>query len=327
MTSTRSRLTRRSVAAGLLAAPALLGRAEAQALSFRYANASTDQNITNQFIIRFAKEVEKRSEGQIRITTLFNAGAEQSIVEGVSLGTLDMAISGYTGLREFDVLYTPYLLRDIPHGVKVFDGPIGQKCAAALDARYKARLIGVGSTGPFLLSVKKKISSWGELKGLKIRVPPFESYADAVRALAAVPTPVPFNEVYLALQQGVADGLITNLNVMIVNHFYEACTNVITNDFGVGLDKFIMSNRAWGRMSEKQREMFMATWKELSPEGVVYGPIENAKRDFETWKKRNGDGSVFPLDQAEVDKILGPLGEKLANEVFGAGSYAQIKAA
>ena len=148
-------------AAAGLAAPQV-ARAQAT-LNLRYANASNAQNISNVFAERMMKQVEERSGGRIRTQFLYNLGSEQTIVEGVSLGTIDMAISGYTGMPEFDALYFPFLLRDLRHGVRVMAGPIGERCRQAMQQRYNIRLVGVTNTGPFLLSTKTKIGSWADV--------------------------------------------------------------------------------------------------------------------------------------------------------------------
>jgi TRAP-type C4-dicarboxylate transport system substrate-binding protein len=304
--------------AAALAAPSV-GRAQA-VLNLKYANASNAQNISNVFAERFLRLVEERTGGRIRTQFLYNMGSEQTIVEGVSLGTLDMAVSGYTGMAEFDALYFPFLLRDLRHGVRVMAGPIGERCRQAMLARYNVRMVGVTNTGPFLLSTKTKLNSWADVRGRKIRVPPFAAYVEAIRAMGGSPTPVPFNEVYLALQQGVVDGVVTNLNVMVVNKFFEVSTSVVSNEFGVGLDKFIISQRTYQRLSAEHRRIFDDTWAEVQPASVDFA-IENASKDFDAWRARNGADSVHALDPGELERILGPAARQFFENIFGAGSY------
>ncbi len=323
----RDAVQRRALLATATAAMAMpsIGRAQ-PVLNLKYANASNAQNISNVFAERFLRLVEERTGGRVRTQFLYNMGSEQTIVEGVSLGTLDMAVSGYTGMPEFDALYFPFLLRDLRHGVRVMAGPIGERCRQAMLARYNVRMVGVTNTGPFLLSSKTKLLSWGEARGRKIRVPPFAAYVEAIRAMGGNPTPVPFNEVYLALQQGVVDGVVTNLNVMIVNKFFEVSTTVVSNEFGVGLDKFIISQRTYQRLSAEHRRIFDETWAEVQPASVDFA-IENAGKDFDAWRARNGAGSVHALDPAELERILGPAARRFFENIFGAGSYDVVQRA
>jgi len=324
MKLTRRRLTTAAGAAALTMAPAIL---KAQTLNLRYANASNDQALTNQFAAAFATELKARSSGAIDIQLVLNAGSEQSIVESVALGSIDMALSGYSGLPEYDVLYTPALLRDIAHGMRVFSGPVGQRAATALQRRYRARFIGGGSGGVFALSTRARVASWKDIQGRKIRVPPFEAYPAAVRLLGGIPTPVPFNEVYLALQQGVADGLITVLNIMIANKFLEVSKFVIEGDFGVGIDKILMGERSWARLSAPQQELFTKTFNELQADWMIERPMKNKANDLATWKRINGDDSVIKLDTEELERTMEPLARRLVTDVYGPGAYEEIKKA
>ena len=322
------KLTRRGFSGGMAATVAAAGlpRQADAAVTFKYANASNEQNLSNQFAAMFLKEVEKRTNGEVKTQILYNMGGEKSILEGVSLGTLDMAVVGYSGLREFDVFYTPYLLRDIPHGVEVMKGPIGERAAKAMKDRYDVRLVGVGSTGPFLLGIKEPAGSWADLKDRKIRVPQFEAYLEAIAALDARPTPIPFNEVYLALQQGVVEGLVTILNVMLANKFVEVCKYVVANDFGVGLDKFVVSERSWSRMTPAQQQIFQDTYDEMMPTHFVQRAIDQASLDFKKWEELNGDGTVLRLDAEQLQRTMEPVGRKLADDVYGPGAYDLFQA-
>ncbi|MFN6953771.1 MAG: TRAP transporter substrate-binding protein [Acetobacteraceae bacterium] len=301
--------------------------AKAQTVRLRYANASNQGIMTNQHMQRFADELRNRSNGAIDIQLVLNAGSEQSIVESVALGSMDMALTGYSGIPEYDVLYTPSLLRDVAHGIRVMNGPLGQRAAQAFQRRYRARIIGGGSAGGFNISLRTPIANWQSFRGQKIRVPPFDSYPPAVQLLGGIPTPVPFNEVYLALQQGVADGLITLINVMLANRFNEVSRHVVSNDFGVGMDKIFIGERSWARLSAQQQQLFTATFNEMHEEGLVQRPMRSKQEDIARWRAANGQNSVVDLDQAELERIMEPLARRLVTEVFGAGAYEQIKAA
>lgn len=321
---TRRRFSTAAAAAATIGAPSI---ARAQTVNLRYANASNEQALTNQFAAAFARELKSRSNGAIDIQLVLNAGSEQSIVDSVALGSIDMSLSGYSGMPEFDCLYMPALLRDVEHGVRVMEGPIGQRAAAALQKRYRARFVGAGSAGAFAISFRSRISSWKEMTGKKIRVPPFEAYPAAVRALGGIPTPVPFNEVYLALQQGVADGLITVLNIMVANKFLEVSKFVALSDFGVGMDKIIIGERSWARLSAPQQELFTKTFKEYQRDWLVERAMKNKEVDLGAWRRANGDDSVLKLDDAELERIMEPVARKLVTDVYGAGAYEEIKKA
>lgn len=322
------KMTRRAIGAGALATFAGFATPlRAQTVRLRYANASNENALTNQFAAAFAEELRKRSNGAIDIQLVLNAGSEQSIAQSIALGSFDLALTGYTGLAEYDVLYVPALLKDVAHGDRVFRGPVGQRAAQALERRYRARFVGGGSAGTFALSLRSSLSSWAELRNRKIRVPPFEAYPEAVRRLGGVPTPVPFNEVYLALQQGVADGLITVLNIMLANKFHEVSRYVIASDFGVGMDKIFIGQRSWARLSADQQALFDRTFREMQEDWLIQRPMRNKANDHAAWRAANGPNSVIELDVKELERLMEPLAREMVTRVFGAGAYEQITSA
>lgn len=312
---------------GGLAAPALTGRASAQAVRLRYANASGDTATANIFMRRFFDELAERSGGAIEGQLILNAGSEQSLLESVSLGTMDLANTAYTGLSEFDIFYTPSLLRDADHALRVTQLPVMDRARAALGERYGVRLVGLGSSGSFLLGANADIASWQDFNGLAIRVPSFESYPEACRMLGIAPTPVAFNETYLALQQGLVAGLATLLNVMIASKFVEVCRNVVTNDFGVGIEKIVMSEAAWSRLDASQQELFQATMDEMIAPHYWEAAKSQLAVDFDTWRAANGEDSIITLDGAELTELVQPVAQAAADRVFGEGAYDEISAA
>jgi TRAP-type C4-dicarboxylate transport system substrate-binding protein len=125
----------------------------------------------------------------------------------------------------------------------------------------------------------------------------------------------------------VADGLITLINVMLANRFHEVSRHVVSNDFGVGMDKFFVGERSWARLSAQQQQLFMTVFNEMHEEGLVQRPMSSKQDDIARWRAANGPTSVVDLDQAELERIMEPLARRLVTEVFGPGGYEQIKAA
>ena len=324
----RNHVTRREFGLGLAAAAATAAlplRADA-AVTFKYGTSANANTLTANFASKVFGAVEKQTGGEVK-TQIFagTLGGEKTLVDAVSLGSLDLYSGAYTGTREFDILYSPYMFRDGDHAGKLMRGALGERASKVLESRYKARLLGTGRLGPYVLALKKKISSLDELKGMKLRTPEIEGCLAAVRHLGANPTPVPFNEVYMALQNGVVDGFVSALNPSVGGKFHEVCKYVVANQFGEALDKVMISVRAWERLTPKQKEIMSSTLHSLEETDYYKAGQEAMKKDFETWKAVNGPDSIITLDQQELMKRMLPLNRKLADEVFGAGSWDLIQ--
>ena len=72
---------------------------------------------------------------------------------------------------------------------------------------------------PFDLATAREMIE--EIKGMKLRAPQIEGMVEALKFLGANPTPIAFNEIYLALQNGTVDGFVSALNPSVAGKFYE----------------------------------------------------------------------------------------------------------
>ncbi|MBJ3776303.1 TRAP transporter substrate-binding protein [Acuticoccus mangrovi] len=325
-------ITRRTALAGLgaLGAGALApGLARAQAPTIlRYANAGAPTSISNQFNEKLSAALKAKTDDALSLEIFAGSlGGEQKLLNSLALGSVDIYNGAYTGTREFDALYSPYFFKDGQQAKRVMEGEIGQKASAVLEDRYNGRLLGVGRLGSFNLMLKEPISSLSDIKGRKIRSAQIEGCLEGLSFFGAVPTPIPFNEIYLALQQGIVDGVLTALNPGVTSKFYEVCKYVVSADFGLALDKEVISSAAWGGLPEEEQNILQSTFDELEgPEYYEVGLAQKSK-DLDAWAGANGPDSVIDLPTDGLAEELAPLNKRLADEIYGPGAWDMIQAA
>jgi TRAP-type transport system periplasmic protein len=327
MTLTTRRNILAAAAAGGLVANAPGALAQGRTINLKFGNAGNAQTISNRFNVKLWEEVAKRTNNAIKVEIFAGTlGGEQRLLEGMALGTIDIYNGAYTGTREFDIFYSPGFFRDGAHAKRVIQSPIGARASEVLEKRYQARLLGIGRLGPWVLSTKKKISSIEDIKGMKLRAPQIEGMVEALKFLGANPTPIAFNEIYLALQNGTVDGFVSALNPSVAGKFYEVSKYLVSNPFGEGLDKEAISTRAWRRLSDQQQRVVLQTFEELEATEYFQAGINAITTDIATWKRFNGDDSVLTFDQTALVRRMEPLNKRLADEVYGAGSWDTIRA-
>ncbi len=314
-------------AAAIVSQLGLSKPAKAQ-VKLRYANASNAQYHANVVMGQFWEEVKKRTNGEIVAETFWGTltGSEQVLLNGVSLGTLDGWHGAYTGLREFDLFYTANLFRDFDHAARVVNGPLHAKLVQALEAKHKVQLLGLGRAGSFGLHLRDKVGGWAELKNKKIRVGPLEGIVESVKAIGANAVPMAYGEAYGALQQGVVDGQVNLNTLLLTGKFHEVGKYWVTNEFGLGFDKVVIAQRVWQRFKPAQQKMMRDLMVELEPT-IWYPPLkQKLEDDRKKWQEIHGKDSLIALDPAEANKMLAPNAERLADQIFGAGTYKQIQA-
>jgi TRAP-type transport system periplasmic protein len=312
-------------AAAIVSQVGLSKPAKAQ-VKLRYANASNPGYLANIVMQEFWDEVRKRTNGEIVCETFWGTlGGEQTLLNGVALGTLDGYHGAYTGMREFDLFYAANLFRDYEHAARVINGPLRPKLQQALEAKYKVHLLGLGRAGSFGVQTKAKPNAWADVRNKKIRGGPLEGIIESIKAIGANPVPMAFNEVYTALQQGVVDGQV-NLNTLIITmKYFEVVKYWIKNEFGLGFDKVVISQRAWNRFKPDQRNMMQELFFELETKKWYPVLTQRLDADYKKWAEIHGADSVVMLDAAELRRMTHPVSERLANEILGPGTFRQIQ--
>jgi TRAP-type transport system periplasmic protein len=161
---------------------------------------------------RFAELVEQKTDGRVKIAVGESAqfGDDVEALTNMRLGTVAFSANsqGATSgvVPEFAVLGLPFLFKDLPQAWAVLDGPVGEQLAEAAEAKGLV-LLALWDNGIRHVSNNvRPIATPEDLEGIKLRTPPDPITVDIFEALGASPTPLPFSELYIALQQGVVDG-------------------------------------------------------------------------------------------------------------------------
>ena len=313
-------------AAAIVSQVGLSKPAQAQAVKLRYANASNAGYLANVVMTEYWQEVAKRTNGEVQAEVFWGTlGGEQTLLNGVSLGTLDGYHGAYTGMREFDLFYTVGLFRDYEHAARVVNGPLRDKLQKAFEAKYKVQMLGLGRAGAFAIQTKPKPASWADLKGLKIRGGAIEGVIESIKAVGANPVTMAFNEVYSALQQGVVDGQVTLGTLVVTMKYYEVVKHWIKSDFGLGFDKVVLSQRAWSRIKPAHQKMMQDLFFEMEEKKWYQVLKQSSEGFYKKWEEIAGPGTVVSLNEQELRKLTAPTAERLANEILGPGTFKTIQ--
>ncbi len=159
--------------------------------------------------VKYGELVREATGGRysVKVYPSSQLGNERELTEAVTLGTVDMTLSGPTPVSwyipEYSMVNCPFIYKDLQHYMRVWDGEVGKMISGLLLEKKGLNVLDNWYRGPRYLTAKKEIKTLDDLKGLKIRVPEAEITLEVWKILGTNPTPVPFNELYMALQQGV----------------------------------------------------------------------------------------------------------------------------
>ena len=226
---------------------------------------------TTQGDYKFAELVEKKTDGRIKVEIYHSKqlGEEKAVIEQVQLGAIDLTRTSISPLASFykdlDVLQMPYLYSGDEHMWKVLKGKVGEKI---LNGISKKGFIGLCfyTSGARSFYTKEKVSDPADLKGLKIRVQQSKLMVGLVNSFDAVAQPMPFGEVYSALQTGVIDGAENNWPSYYSTRHYEVAPYYILDKHTQVPEMLVLSRRTAKNLSDAD----LAAIKEAAKESVDY---------------------------------------------------------
>ncbi len=217
-----------------------------------------------------AEEIKKRSNGRfdIQVFPASTLGKETDINQGLTLGTVDMIISGPSfAARTYPrlgIAYYPFIFRDGDHLLAYAKSPIFQNMVDEFRKKTGIQMTAYTYYGARHTTAQKVFKDCAGMKGLKIRVPDVPAYTATPRACGANPTPIAFAEVYLALQNGTVDAQENPLTTIEAKKFYEVQKAImLTGHIVDGLVTQIAPH-VWNKLTDADKKLFTDVTREAA---------------------------------------------------------------
>ncbi|MFM1980868.1 MAG: 2,3-diketo-L-gulonate-binding periplasmic protein YiaO precursor [Pseudomonadota bacterium] len=306
-------------------AMAAMGMAQAQDKTIKFANQNALGHPIVQGMEKFKEIVEKQSGGKLKVNVFPGGalGSDQANVSAIQGGTLEMASmnSGIfaSQVKDFEVFDFPFMFASGKEADAVVDGAFGKKLHAKLEEK------GIVGLGFFELGFrnmtngKRAINKVSDIEGLKLRVIPNPINVDWVKALGANPTPLPFPEVYAALEQKAIDGQENPVATINSAKLYEVQKHLTLTGHQYNPQSIVISKKFWETLSAAEKKILSDAAAEASKfqrttaRAMEAGLLDNLKK---------GGMEVTTLSASEMailrDKmkpVIAKHGEKIAATV------------
>jgi len=238
-----------------------------EAIVLKFGHVNSEQTSYHKGIVKFKEEVEKNSNGAIKVEVFPNSqlGNERDLIEGMQLGTIDCAFVATAPLAsfvpEFAILDAPFLYRDSEHAFKVADGEIGQSLSKKLQEKQGISVMGFMDVGFRNIFSNKPVKTIEDLKGLKIRTMENKLHIESFRKLGALPTPMAYGEVFTALQQKTIDAAENAIQNVLNQKFYEVTKNVTKTGHFYCMTVICISDKSLNKIPNEMRPVIMEAAK------------------------------------------------------------------
>jgi tripartite ATP-independent transporter DctP family solute receptor len=218
-----------------------------------------------------SRKIEADTGGRLRIRVYHagQLGRESDTVELARFGALDITRVNFAPLtnpfpltRAFAL---PYVFDSVVHMRRAADGEIGKAVLKSFESRDLIGLAIYDAGTRSFYNVHRPIVEPGDLNGLKVRVPPSDVFLDMARAVGANPTPLPFGEVYSALQTHLIDGAENNWRTLHTSRQFEVARFVSLTEHSHSPEALLMSRRTFDALSASDRDVVLAAAAQSVP--------------------------------------------------------------
>ncbi len=328
-------LSKKHAVCGVLAL--LMTSSAAVADTWRYAFEEAMDEVQGKFAQKFKEEVEANSDHSVQLFPFGTLGESDSILEQTQSGILQFVDQspGFTGslIPEAQVFFVPYLLPQDEEVLATFfkESKAINEMFPPLYAEQGLELLTMFPEGEVMMTTTEPVTGPADLDEVKFRVMTNPLLVESYQAFGATPTPLPWGEVYGALQTGIIQGQENPAFFIESTKMYEVTdhitrtghnnftTAVMANkDFYDGLsdeDKTVVDNAidaAFDYIIEYQKgltEEALDKIKEAKPSITITSLSEEERQPFmdtaasveEEFLEIGGDQAQAILDQLKAD--------------------------
>jgi tripartite ATP-independent transporter DctP family solute receptor len=230
-----------------------------------------------------AQEFARRTNNkyQIEVFPASQLGKETDINQGLSLGSVDIIISGSSfAARSFPpigVTYYPFTFRDADHLLAYTKTDIYRELNKGYEEKTGHVITATTYYGVRHTTSNRPFKSCAEMRGLKIRVPDVPAYLAMPRACGANTTPIAFAEVYLALQNGTVEAQENPLTTIEAKKFYEVQKHIVLTGHIVDHLNTIVAKGTWAKFTDEEKRIFTEVSQEAAARATRLIKADEAK--------------------------------------------------
>jgi TRAP-type transport system periplasmic protein len=248
--------------AALAALALIVPLAQAQkTLKYAHFQPAKDDQPKHAAALAFKEHVEKATGGTVKVE-IYPAGQfgkDQPTMEGLKLGTLEMAVAHDGAIatvhKPIGVLGIPFLFDNHEHAWRVYDSAWRQGFSDDMVKKAGIRMLAVADNGVrHFTNSARPIQTPADMKGMKIRIQPSPVFKTMVEALGASPSAIPWAELPTALQQKVVDGQENGVTNILAASLYQHQKFATLDGHVWSVHAYLVNDRFYQGLSAAERK-------------------------------------------------------------------------
>jgi len=273
---------------------------------------------SGQGVKHFAELVDKKSGGKMKVRLFGGAvlGADMAMQTALTAGTQEMMVGSTATLvgmvKEFGILDLPFVFQTPEEAYAVVDGPIGQKLTSKLPA---VGLVGVAfwdNGFRNLTNSKRAVAKMEDMDGIKLRVMQNPVYLEFFKELGASPVPMPWSEVFTALETRTVDGQENPAPTIDTAKLYEVQKYLSLTRHAYAAHLVMASKKWWDTLTKDEQRVITEAVIETRPFQRKLNNEADSKSIATLKEKGMTVTSIPPAELQRMSDKVRPVVEKFA---------------
>ncbi|MGM0951627.1 MAG: TRAP transporter substrate-binding protein DctP [Pseudomonadota bacterium] len=313
--------------AGLTAANAV------NADNWRYAHEEYEGDVQDVYAYAFKEYIEDNSEHTLQVYRFGELGESDDIMEQTQSGILQFVNQspGFTGslIPEAQIFFIPYLMpTDMDTVIEFFrESEAINEDFPELYSQNGLELLQMYPEGEMVVTVDEKVTSPEDFNNKKIRIMTNPLLAETYRAFGATPTPLPWGEVYGALQTNQIQGQENPIFWIQSGGLYEVSPNLVFTGHGWFTTASMANKDFYDGLPEEDKKLIQDAADYAFEEIIVHidgladealNKITEASDEVTVTRLNEEQIDAFraraPQVEEEFIEMTGESGEKLLNQ-------------
>ena len=272
-----------------------------------------------QCIQDFADEVTARSDGRItfEISPAGALGGEADVEQNVFEGVFEMSFMSNVLMGVWyepaNLVSLPWLLLTTEDARTVYESDVFTEMKQGFLDERGARILDYCAIAERAVATKEPIAAPEDFDGIKIRVPELPVFIRTFEELGALPTPIPFPEVYEAMSSGIVDGVDADFSTFATLGFPEVADHFTRTGHQITAQYLIVNEEFFQSLPTDLQEILV----DVSAEVVAGGAEERTAQlaeEFAGALRDAGGQVVDDLDKEPFREATASVREELAAE-------------
>ncbi len=316
-----------------LAFAAMTAANSVNAANWRYAHEEYEGDVQDVYAYKFKEYIEENSDNTLQVYRFGELGESDDIMEQTQAGILNFVNQspGFTGalIPEAQIFFIPYLMpTDMETVVKFFrESKAINEDFPKLYADQGLELLKMYPEGEMVVTVDEVVTSPEGFNNKKIRVMTNPLLSETYSAFGATPTPLPWGEVYGALQTNMIQGQENPIFWIESGGLYEVSPNLVFTSHGWFTTAMMANQNFYEGLSDADKKLVQDAADYAFEKIIVHidgladealAKIQKASDEVTVTRLTDEQIDVFKARAPQVEKkyieMAGKSGEKLLNQ-------------